>query len=188
MENMPDQKGQYGHVINCYASPANLNGRTILAYHAEYSFAALRLDNEEVIAFAVEETCVGTWFEVFAICPYSLPPGFQPKWTTMEAPFPVAATKLLWREEWLEAARDTSGLLGAGPHCVQYVAPVGSAPKSQPNVVKVLAGLLLKAQGERTLVISSSDNAPFKVDLALDQAEIQRIMQFHTCGQAWPMA
>jgi hypothetical protein len=101
-------------------------------------------------------------------------------WSELSQPFTVAHSKMLWREEWLEPAKNSSGLLGSGPHCVQCVSTLGSAPKSSANVVKVLAGIQLNGRNECSLVICSSDNTPFKVDLTMDRSEIQEMMQFHT--------
>lgn len=64
---MPSEQIPYSRIVSCYDSLPKLKGRTVHAFHSEYSFAALRLDNEEVIAFAVEES-VGKWFEVYPIC------------------------------------------------------------------------------------------------------------------------
>nr|GEU28042.1 hypothetical protein [Tanacetum cinerariifolium] len=58
----------YSKIVSCYEGLAKLEGRTIRALYSEYSFAALRLDKDEVINFAVKEVVVGKWFEVFPIC------------------------------------------------------------------------------------------------------------------------
>jgi hypothetical protein len=41
-------------------------------------------------------------------------------------------------------------------------------------------GIRLNGWDERSLMISSSDNTPFKIDLTMDRSEIQEMMQFHT--------
>jgi hypothetical protein len=170
----------YSKVVSCYDSSANLEGRTIQALHSEYSFAALRLDNNDVISFAVEEVTVGKWFEVFPICLYALNRDYAFAWSELESPFSVTSSELLWREEWLESASDTSSFMGSGPHSVQFANVLGTAPKSNPNVVKVLAGVRLNGQNGRVLVVSSSDNTPFKIDLATGKLEVEQIMQSHT--------
>jgi hypothetical protein len=177
---MPSEQAMYSSTKSCYNSLPKLEGRTVHAFHSEYSFAALRFDNEEVIAFAVEEESVGKWFEVFPICLHSVSLEYPLTWTELGQPFTVTHSKMLWREEWLEPAKDNSGLLGSGPHYVQCVSTLGSAPKSSTNVVKVLAGIRLNGQDECSLVICSSDNTPFKVDLTMDRSEIQEMMRFHT--------
>jgi len=177
---MSNEQTKYSSIVSCYDSLPKLEGRTVHAFHSEYSFAALRLDNEEVIAFAVEEESVGKWFEVFPICLHRMSLECPLTWSELSQPFTVALSKMLWREEWLEPAKDSSGLLGSGPHCVQCVSTLGSAPKSSANVVKVLAGIQLNGRNECSLVICSSDNTPFKVDLTMDRSEIQVMMQFHT--------
>jgi hypothetical protein len=170
----------YSKVVSCYEGSANLKGRTIQALQSEYSFAALRLDNNEVISFAVEEVTVGKWFEVFPICLHALDRDHAFTWGELESPFTVTSSELLWREEWLEAAPDTSTFMGSGPHSVQFAAVLGSSPKSNANIVKVLAGIRLVGQDGRILIICSSDNTPFKIDLATEEREIEQVMQFHT--------
>lgn len=177
---MQNEQTMYSSIVSCYDSLPKLEGRTVHAFHSEYSFAALRLDNEEVIAFAVEEESVGKWFEVFPICLHRVSLEYPLTWTELGQPFTVAHSKILWREEWLEPAKDSSGLLGSGPHCVQCVSTLGSAPRSSANVVKVLAGIRLNGRDECSLVICSSDNTPFKIDLKMDRSEIRELMQFHT--------
>jgi hypothetical protein len=178
---MPSEQMPYSRIVSCYDSLPKLEGRTVYAFHSEYSFAALRLDNEEVIAFAVEEESVGKWFEVFPICLHRVSSAYHLMWTELDVPFTVARSEMLWREEWLEPAKESSGLVGSGPHYEQCVSTLGSAPKSSANVIKVLAGVRLSGWDERSLVICSSDNTPFKVDLTMDRSEIQEMMQFHTC-------
>lgn len=181
MTIMPNEQITYSSIVSCYDSLPKLEGRTVHAFHSEYSFAALQLDNEEVIAFAVEEESVGKWFEVFPICLHRVSLAYPLTWTELDVHFTVARSKMLWREEWLEPAKDSSGLVGSGPHYEQCVSTLGSAPKSSANVVKVLAGVQLNGWDERSLVICSSDNTPFKVDLTMDRSEIQVMMRFHTC-------
>jgi hypothetical protein len=170
----------YSKVVSCYDGSVNLEGRTIQALHSEYSFAALRLDNNKVISFAVEEVIVGKWFEVFPICLYALDRDYAFAWSELEAPFAFTSSELLWREEWLESASDTSSFMGSGPHSVQFADVLGTAPKSNANVVKVLAGIRLIGQNGRILVVCSSDNTPFKIDLATEKLEIEHVMQSHT--------
>jgi hypothetical protein len=170
----------YSKVVSCYDGSANLEGRTIQALHSEYCFAALRLDNNEVMSFAVEEVTVGKWFEVFPICLYALDQDYAFAWSEFESPFAVTSSELLWREEWLESASDISTFMGSGPHSVQFADSLGTAPKSNANVVKVLAGIRLIEQNGRVLVVCSSDNTPFKIDLATEKLEIEQVMQSHT--------
>lgn len=170
----------YSKFVSCYDGSANLDGCTIQALHSEYSFAAFRLDNNEVISFSVEEVTVGKWFEVFPICHYVLDRDYAFAWNELEAPFAVTSSELLWREEWLESASDTSSFMGSGPHSVQFADVLGTAPKSNANVVKVLAGIKLNGKNGRVLVVSSSDNTPFKIDLATGKLEIEQVMQSHT--------
>jgi hypothetical protein len=178
---MPSKQVVYSSIVSFYDSLPKLEGRTVRALHSEYSFAALRLDNEEVVAFSVEEELVGKWFEVFPIRLHSVALAYPLAWTELDVPFTVAHSKMMWREEWLEPAKDSSGLVGSGPHYEQCVSTLGSAPKAATNVVKVLAGVRLTGWDERSLVICSSDNTPFKVDLTMDRSEIHEMMRFHTC-------
>ena len=170
----------YSNVVSCYDGSASVESRTIEALYSEYSFAALRLDNNEVISFAVQEVTVGKWFEVYPICLHALDRNYALAWSNVESPFSITSSELLWREEWLESASDTSSLKGHGPHFVQFADVLGTAPKSNTNVVKVLAGIRLNGQNGRALVISSSDNTPFKIDLATGKLEIEQVMQFLT--------
>lgn len=171
---------QYSKIVRCYDGSADLDGRTIQAFHSQYSFAVFRLDNGEIMSFAVEEISVGKWFEVFPLRKYPLNQDYPFAWSELVPPFTVASGDLLWREEWLESASDTSMFLGSGPHSVQFADVLGAAPKSNPNVIKVLAGLRLVDQNGRVLAISSSDNTPFKIDLATTKDEVDQIMRSRT--------
>lgn len=170
----------YSKVVSRYDGSANLVGDTIHALRSEYCFAALRLNNNEVMSFAVEEVTVGKWFEVFPICLCAQDRDHAFAWTELESPFAVTSSELLWREEWLESASDTSSFMGSGPHFVQFADVLGTAPISHANVVKVLAGIRLNGEDGRVLVVSSSDNTPFKIDMATGKLEIERVMQSHT--------
>ena len=170
----------HSKIVSCYDGSPNLEGCTIRAFHSEYSFAALRLDNNEVISFAVEEVTVGKWFEVFPICLYTLARNHSFSWSEFETPFTVMSSELLWREEWLESALDTSTFMGSGPHSVQFADVLGAAPKSHANVVKVLAGVRLIEQNGRVLAVCSSNNTPFKIDLETEKIKIEQVMQSHT--------
>lgn len=170
----------YSKIVRCYDGPANLQSRTIQACYSEYSFATLRFDNGEVINFAVEEVSVGKWFEVFPVCLYELNQDYAANWIELEVPFVVASSELLWREEWLESASDSSEFMGSGPHFTQFAAALGTAPQSNTNVVKVLAGIRLKSNDGRYLVVNSSDNTPFKIDLISDAVKIEHVMRDHT--------
>ena len=165
---MTNDQIPYSRIVSCLGNPAELEGRTVQAFHSEYSFAALLLDREEVVAFAVEEESAGKWFEVFPICRYNVPLAYPLIWTRLATPFTITHSKPMWRAEWMEVAEDRLDLLGSGPHFVQCVSTLESAPKSNVNVVKVLAGIQLTGCGERSLVICSSDNTPFEVDLIAD--------------------
>lgn len=173
----------YSKIVTCYESSANLEGRTIGAVYAEYSFAALRLDRDEVLNFAVEEVSVGKWFEVFPITLYELSQDYAFSWTQLEVPFTIKSSELLWREEWLEPSMNSSEFMGSGPHSTQFAAVLGAAPQSNINVVKVLAGIRLTGQDGRCLVIASSDNTPFKINLATEVSEIAQVMLSHTAEQ-----
>ncbi|WP_167761405.1 hypothetical protein [Duganella callida] len=158
-----------------------LAGRTINSVHAEYSFVAFRLDNDDIIGFAVEEVSVGRWFEVFPLCLHE-PGGSYPFiWAELSAPFTVVSSELLWREEWLEPASDNAGFLGTGPGFTQHAAALGTAPAENGNIVKVLAGIKLIGLEGAQFVVCSSHNTPFKTDLAMDIVEVGNIVRFHTC-------
>lgn len=92
---MPNEQTMYSSIVSCYGSLPKLEGRTVLAFHSEYSFAALRLDNEEVIAFAVEKESVGKWFEVFPIRLHRVSLKYPLTWTELGQPFTVAQSKML---------------------------------------------------------------------------------------------
>lgn len=171
---------QYSTIANCYDSPAKLTGRTIKAIHTEYSFAAFRFDNDDVIGFAVEEVSVGRWFEVFPLRLHEVEEDFPFIWTELDTEFTVVFSELLWREEWLEPALDNAGFLGTGPGFTQHAAALGTAPKENGNVVKVLAGIKVTGLDARLLIVSSSHNTPFKTDLAMDSVEVDNIIRFHT--------
>ncbi|WP_395399173.1 hypothetical protein ACHMW6_19790 [Pseudoduganella sp. UC29_106] len=103
-------------------------------------------------------------------------------WTELSISFTVVSSELLWREEWLEPASDNAGFLGTGPGFPQHAAALGTAPAGNENIVKVLAGIKFSALDGRSLVVSSSENTPFKTDLATDNIEVEQIMRYHTCG------
>lgn len=181
MKIMPNDQTQYSRIVSCYDVPAMFVGRTIQAFHSEYSVAALQLDDDAVIAFSVEEQSVGKWFEVFPIRLYTLPGEYRLIWKNLADPLTVIRSEVMWRAEWLEPTRDATGLVGSGPHFVQCVSTLRSGPKYRTGVVKVLAGIRLIGSGEQSLVICSSDNTPFKIDLTTDPIEIQQVMELHTC-------
>lgn len=170
----------YSKIVNSYDGAAKLKGCAITALHSEYSFASFLLDSGEVINFAVEEVSVGKWFEVFPICLHQMHEDCAFDWRLLEVPFVVASLELLWREEWQESSPDSALFMGSGPHSIQYAARLGAAPESNHNVVKVLAGIRLAARDGRHLVVSSSDNTPFKIDLAMGASEIEQLMQSHS--------
>lgn len=78
-------------------------------------------------------------------------------------------------------AMDSGQFLGSGPHSTQYAAPLGQAPQSNTAVVKVLAGIKVTGEDGTNLLVCSSDSTPYKIDLAIDVDDIERIMQAHTC-------
>lgn len=80
-----------------------------------------------------------------------------------------------------EAAADDGKFMGAGPHSTQYSAALGQSPESSTDAVEVHAGLKLLGRDGRALIVCSSDNTPFKIDLAVDVQDIERIMRSHTC-------
>ena len=172
----------YSKIVNSYDGAAKLKGCTVTALHSEYSFASLLLDSGEVINFAVEEVSVGKWFEVFPICLHRVHEDCAFDWRVLEVPFVVVSIELLWREEWQESSLGSGLFMGSGPHSVQHAARLGGAPESHGNVVKVLAGIRLAARDGRHLVVSSSGNSPFKIDLAMGALEIEQLMQSLTSG------
>lgn len=174
------QTMHYSKIVHYYDTAAQFEGRTITAVYSEYSFAALRLDGDEVMAFAVEEESVGKWFEVFPIRPHQLAADLPIKWEELARPMLIVRSAKLWREEWLEPSLDPSSHLGSGPCSTQFAGALGTAPASNENVVKVLAGFHLGSQEGGSLVVSSSDNTPFKVDLVRDTDKIAEILRFHT--------
>ena len=173
---------RYSKIVSCSDIPAKLDGRTITATCSEYSFASLRLGDGQAIHFAVEEVSVGKWFEVFPITRHQPAADYPIVWKELEVPITVVASQQLWREEWLEPSLNPSEHLGSGPHSTQFAAALGTAPESVTHVVKVLAGMKWTDRGGRSVLVSSSDNTPFKVDLTMDGAEIEEVMQFHTCA------
>lgn len=168
-------------IASVYCNPVLFCGRTIRAFYSEYSFATLLLDQDEVVAFTTEEVVVGRWFEVFPICDYKLPSDYVTAWVDLEEPIEVVSSAQVWREEWQEAAADDGKFMGAGPHSTQYAAALGQSPESSTDAVEVHAGLKLLGRDGRALIVCSSDNTPFKIDLAVDVQDIERIMHFHTC-------
>jgi hypothetical protein len=171
---------RYSRVVQHYDTPAQFKGCTIAAVYSEYSFATLRLEGGEVISFAVTEESVGKWFEVFPITLHQPVAGYPLKWEELARPMHVVRSAKLWREEWLESSLDPSSHLGAGPHSTQFAAALGTAPASNGQVVKVLAGFELTGQDGSSLVVASSDNTPFKIDLVTDAGEVSQILRFHT--------
>jgi hypothetical protein len=171
----------YASVAGADNNLTSLNGRFVRAFLAEYTFASLLLDTDEVVNFSTSEIVVGKWFEVFPICPYVLPPDYILAWTEFEKPIEVVNSMQLWRDEWQELAADDRQFIGAGPRSTQFATALDLAPQSANNVVKVLAGIKLVGKDGRCIVVCSSDNTPFKIDFAVNEQDIERIMKFHTC-------
>lgn len=169
----------YTNVIDACEFPSFLIGKVIHAFYVEYTSVALLLDGGEVVNFATAEVNVGKWFEVFPIRLIE-PPQYEFVWKELKKPFLVAAFAQLWREEWLEPLADDGSFMGAGPHHAQFAEPIGSAPASASQVVKVHAGIKLSGHDERCIVVCSSDNSPYKIDFALDEQDAERILKNHT--------
>jgi len=158
-------------------------GRILTQYYAEYTWVSLGFDDGTIIVASVEEVCVGKWFEVFPLKIDIVMPdhlsGHTFKWTPLPAPLTVCRARSLWRAEWLEPAQDIGQFLGSGPHSVQHVSRLQRVPLGA-NAFEVEAGIELQGIDGRCFVICSSDNSPFKIDLATETGEIEQILQFHT--------
>lgn len=159
---------------------SSMIGRTIRAFHCEYASVALLLDNDDIVHLCTNEVSVGKWFEVFPIM-LTEPPQFEFTWSELKEPFVISSTNQLWREEWQEPVADDGSFLGAGPHSVQYSAPIGGAPTAVNQVVRINAGLEFLGKNGSRMIICSSSSAPFKLEFALDEPEIGRILNEHTC-------
>lgn len=157
--------------------------RVITHYEAHDTWIALWFAEDAIALFRVAEVIAGKWFEVFPLLiDTSLPDYLQDhafKPVALAAPLAVARVASLWREEWQEAAPDSSQFLGAGPHGVQHAAPCGTAPATA-HAVTVHAGIAFDSTGGDRLVICSSVNSPFLIDLATETADIDAILRFHT--------
>lgn len=70
--------------------------------------------------------------------------------------------------------------MGSGPHSPQFAAPLGSAPDTAEQVVKVHAGMEFFARDGKSIVICSSNNTPFKIGVAVNLLEAERILEAHT--------
>ncbi|MEM4987508.1 hypothetical protein V8G57_08935 [Collimonas sp. H4R21] len=171
----------YTNVVTSYDNPVSLTGRLVRAFVAEYSFVALLLDTDEVVNFATDEVVVGKWFEVFPIRLYELPPDYKVAWNEFDEPIEVIGSMQVWREEWRESVVNDGQFMGAGPNFVQFSAALGGSPKTVESVVKVHAGVKLLGHDGRCLVVCSSHNTPFKIDLATDEQDVEQIMKNHTC-------
>lgn len=171
----------YTNVVNSYDNPLSLTGRLVRAFVAECSFVALLLDTDEVVKFATDEVVVGKWFEVFPIRLCELPPDYKFAWNELDEPIEVIGSMQVWREEWQEPVVDDGQFMGAGPHSAQFAAALGEAPKTVDSVVKVHAGVKLLGHDGRCLVVCSSDSSPYKIDLAIDEQNVEQIMKSHTC-------
>lgn len=154
--------------------------RRIFSIHrTEYS-AAILLDNEDIITFNVESVNVGHWFEVFPLSVCIENPQHALSWTSFK-PIDVISIGQLWREEWQQEVDNAAQFIGSGPHYLQCSAPLGHAPSSATNVVRVLAGILLVGHDGRKVIACSSVTNVFNVDLTADGYEIEKIMLEHTC-------
>ncbi|MDQ2823736.1 MAG: hypothetical protein M3Y65_25730 [Pseudomonadota bacterium] len=158
-------------------------GRTVVQYDAQWTWTAIAFDDGTVIVLSVDEVTVGHWFEVFPLkFDRSLPDYLAQhvfKWIALPVPLEIFRASALWREEWQQPAQDHYQFMGAGPHAVQYAAPLQSAPLDVP-AFQVEAGIALLGKDGSRLLVCSSDNTPFKIDFATQPAAIEKILRGHT--------
>lgn len=158
-------------------------GRTVMQYEGDWTWTAVAFDDGTVIVLSVDEITVGHWFEVFPLkCDRSLPDYLTQhvfKWMALPVPLEIFRVSALWREEWQQPAQDHGQFMGAGPHGVQYAAPLQSAPP-EVQAFQVEAGIALLGQDGSRLLVCSSDNTPFNIDFATEPAAIERILRGHT--------
>jgi hypothetical protein len=158
-------------------------GRTVVQYDAQWPWTAKAFDDGTVIVLSVDEVIVGHWFEVFPLkFDRSLPDYLAQhvfNWIALPVPLEIFRASALWREEWQQPAQDHGEFMGAGPHGVQYAAPLQNAP-SGVLVFQVEAGIALHGKDGSRLLVCSSDDTPFKIDFATEPAVIERILRGHT--------
>jgi len=126
-------------------------------------FVALRLVGGKSLVFTTEERSAGARFEVFPIAAQHQPVGVH-SWRVLPNVINVKSAYPLWRNEWIESGA-TGPTVGESP-ATQYA---GRGPASTGAVAsaRVLAGVLLLGECGEQLVISSSDSAPFNVEIYL---------------------
>lgn len=158
-------------------------GRTLVRYEVQHTWIALSFDDATLVVLFVEEVNVGKWFEVFPLLISTGVPDhlshYVFDWIALPAPLRIVTAQSLWRQEWLAPADDCSQLVGAGPNFVQNVAPLGQAPAGM-HVVDVVAGIALQGMNGERMLICSSDNSPFRIDLAIESGAIAKILALHT--------
>ena len=172
-----------GHASRMFSAPRiELQGRTVYAMHAEYSYVALLLDGEETVSLAAEECVAGTRFEVYALERHTLPDGYPVTWTPCEPLFEVVDMQALWRDEWREPVADDGSFLGSGPHHLQCAAPTGSdVARPGRTIVSVHAGYVLTAADGRHLAVCTSPGNPFEMLVAHTGDELAELLQTHAC-------
>ncbi|MBC7681978.1 MAG: hypothetical protein H7172_06560 [Ferruginibacter sp.] len=152
-----------------------LVGRTVDAFFQDanywHMFVALRCTDGQTIVFNTEDVSIAKYFEVFPI-KVKVEPTEQRAWKSLVAPKTIRDVMPLFRDEWLEPSAPNPDLFGSAPHHVHH-AGLGPAPASAVQQTTVLAGVELGFSSSDLMLIYASNNAPFNVEIAVSQAEVE---------------
>lgn len=163
-----------------FAEPLQLDEilrRTLIGFKQDdgywHTSVALQTDGEDCIVFTTVEHSAGHWFEVFPVR-FERSPSTTGRLKEFPAPVAIVSATPLWRAEWIEEGA-VGPTIGAHPK-TQY-AGRGPIPAAATSFARVLAGVLMHGSiGERILV-ASSDSAPFNVEIAFADDEIDNLLE-----------
>ena len=155
-----------------------LVGRTVDAVFQDkgywHLYVALRCTDGNSIILSTEDVGIAKYFEVFPLR-VRIEPSEQRVWQGLEDLRTISAVSPLFREEWLEPTEPHPELVGGAPHHVHHA---GRGPASLAAVqhVVVQAGVELRCSSAESMLIYASNTAPFNVELAVKQEEVENAL------------
>lgn len=152
-----------------------LAGRTVDAVFQDdgywHLFIAFRCTDGKSIVFCTEDVGIARYFEVFPV-KVTIEPTECRAWRLLSEAETIREAVPLFREEWLEPSDPHPEHVGSSPH---YVHHVGRGPASTNAIRKVIvqAGVKLCFDSAGSALIYASSTAPFNVEVAITQTEVE---------------
>ena len=163
-----------------------LAGKTVNAHFQDIGYwhlvVELRCTDGQSIVFNTEDVGVGKYFEVFPI-KIGFQPTAQRAWTPWAKEKTIQEVIPLFREEWLAPSSPHPQLVGSAPHHIHH-AGRGPASKEAVQHTVVQAGVMLRFNPTESLVVYAASAAPFNVEVALTQTEVERALEAFSAPEA----